>query len=176
MPVYHPEAPANAGTEEGDDKPKKQYDQIPDGTWVDATVSKVDEVEKPYKDKETGDPVFKVEFTFDFTYNGEDRRLWGETSNKWVPHPGCRLRQWAQEILAADLPEEFVLNTDHLEGEKCQALVSVRTWEAGSNGTRSWNAGSKNYISDVKRAGSNVTAPAGAKAAPAKSEPYEDPF
>lgn len=174
MPVYKPEPVAEGDSVDGEDRPKKKYDLIPDGTWVDAVVSKVEEQEKPYKD-DNDEPVRKVVFTFDFPYGGEDRKAWGETSTKWVYHSGCKLRQWAQEIFATDLPEEFVLNTDHLEGEKCQILIGVRTWDAGSKNGRSWDAGSKNFVQDVKRAGTNAVAPVTA-AEPKKDEPYEDPF
>lgn len=173
MPVYKPE-PVASGTDDGDAAPKKQYDKIPAGTWLDAEVLAVDEVEKPYKDDD-GNPVKKVEFTFGVQWNGDDRKVWGETSTKWVYHSGCKLRQWSQEIFATDLPEEFVLNTDHLVGEKCQILVGLRTWEAGSKDGRSWDAGSKNFVEDVKRAGSNAVAPVTA-AEPKRDEPYEDPF
>jgi hypothetical protein len=172
MPVYQPEAVADGDV--GEDRPKKKFDLIPDGTWVDAVVSKVEEQTKPFNDDD-GNPVKKVVFTFDFEYNGEERKTWGETSTKFVFHPGCKLRSWAQEILAADLPEEFVLNTDHLVGEKCQVRVGLRSWEAGSKDGRSWDAGSRNFADDVKRAGSQAVAPASVQTA-VKDEPYEDPF
>jgi hypothetical protein len=173
MATYKMEAPAEGSTDTGsdDDRPRKKFSIIPEGTWVDAEVLKVDEVEKPYKDDD-GNPVKKVEFTFGFSWEGEDRKAWGETSTKFVYHPGCKLRNWAQEILSAELPEEFVLNTDHLEGGKCQVRLAVRSWDAGSKGDKTWAAGSKNYVDDVKRIGNGAVAAAPAPAAAA----YDDPF
>ncbi len=174
MPVYKPEAVAEGG-DVGSDGTRREYEKIPGGTWVDATVVKVAEETKPFKDDD-GNEITKVAFTFEFQYGGQDRKAWGETSTKFVFHPNCKLRNWSQEILATDLPEEFVLNTDHLVGEKCQVLIGYREWEAGSKNGRSWAAGWKNFAEDVKRSGSNIV-PDGAKAAPAPpAEAYDDPF
>lgn len=174
MPIYKPEAvEASIDPVTGETRVKKTYDLIPDGTELDAVVKAIEEVEKQYTDDD-GKNVVKVEWTFETAYEGQDRKAWGETSNKWAPHPGCRMRAWAQEILAADLPEEFVLNTDHLLNLPCRIVVGVRSWEAGEKNGRSWNAGSKNYVSDVKRTrdGGAAGAPAATSDAPA----YEDPF
>lgn len=174
MPIYTLEAPEGAedvGSDE--DRPKKKFTVIPEGTWVDAVVLAIDEVEKPYKDDD-GIPVQKVEFTFGIAWEGEDRKAWGETSTKFVFHPGCKLRNWAQEILNAELPEHFVLNTDHLLNQKCQVRLGVRSWDAGSNEStgRSWAAGSKNFVDDVKRVGTESVTQAPAE----KPAAYDDPF
>ncbi len=166
MPVYKPEPVAETvDPVTGEVKAKKTFDVIPDGTWLPAKVLAIEEVEKPYKEDDGVTPVRKVEWTFGIAYEGQDRKAWGETSTKWVPHPGCKMRAWTQEILAADLPEEFVLNTDHLLNLQCEVMVGVRSWDTPTS------KGSKNFVADVKRASGN-TAPVPAAAGAG----YDDPF
>ncbi len=166
MPTYTLEAPTEGVNADGEVQQKKTFEIIEDGTWVDAKVLKIEEVEKPYKDDD-GVPVRKVEFTFGFSWEGQDRKCWGETSTNFVFHPGCKLRNWAQEILVAELPEEFVLNTDHLETQPCRIQLGVRSWDTPKS------KGSKNFVEDVMRprgADLSSTAPK------AETSFMEDPF
>lgn len=168
MPTYTLETPAGEGEQGTEDAPKRKYPIIEEDTWVDATVTAVNEVEKVYTDDD-GVNVRKVEFEFGFEWEGQERKTWGETSTNFVFHPNCKLRNWAQEILVADLPEQFQLNTDHLVGQPCRIQLGVRSWNTPKS------KGEKNFAKDVMRPrGSAISAP-GEEAAAASTE-YVDPF
>ena len=146
----------------------KVYPLIDEDTVLEATVLEVKDKVMPFNDRETGQPVVKVAFTFAVTYDDDDgRKVWGEVWPEFYHHPDCQLHAWTQEILGADLPPEFVLNTDDLVGLTCRVIVGINRYTRKSDGVKKEN----NYVKDVLRSSTPATASVGA-GAPA----YEDPF
>lgn len=117
---------------------------IEDGAMYTAQVRNIKLVEKPYKDDD-GNPVKKIEFKFQLVsedaHDGDD--LWGETSTKFVLHPECKLKNWAEAILGQHLPAKFRLDTDDLLDRQCRIMVGKREYEKdGEKKTR-------NFVRDV---------------------------
>lgn len=126
------------------------YSLIPDKTMLAAEVLNVKTEIMPFKDKETGAEVRKVSFKFQITEPGEyeDRYVWGSTSTSFVDHPGCKLRSWVSELVAADsLPAGFSFNTDDLLDAECRVIIGVRSWIDKDNVTQE-----RNQVTDVLRA------------------------
>jgi hypothetical protein len=99
-----------------------------------AEVATVKIVEKKYRE-DKDDPhsplVKKVEFKFvledpDGEYDGTP--IWGETGTRFNSHPDCKLKNWAQEILATEFPVGYKLDTDVLLGQKCRVIIGANEW------------------------------------------------
>lgn len=165
MPTYKATTPPpNAGN--GGSGPKKTYPTIPNGTELDATVIEVKERIAPFRDKVTQEPVKLTEYTFEVRHGDQDRRVWGEArADEW--YPGSKHWSWVQEMLAQDLPDDFTLNTDHLEQTRCRIVVGVRNYTDKEGTPRE-----RNFVRDVKR--SRSAAPV--YTPPAKPEYSEEPF
>jgi hypothetical protein len=103
---------------------------IPDGTWVEAEVVSI--TPKVKTSQQTGEKYDRLLFKFTIDDPGQPwdgQTIYGETSQAYKRHPDCKLFMWSQEILAADLPEKFRLNTDMLLSERCQVRVFSREYE-----------------------------------------------
>ena len=117
---------------------------------LEAEVVSIEQKKMPFQNKETGADVFNLEFKFlidepDNPHDGSN--LWGKTGTKFTSHPDCKLKNWAQEILVADLEVGYVLDTDILIGHKCRVVVGIQRWEdKATSETRS-----KNIVKDVIR-------------------------
>lgn len=143
MPIYEATTPPpNAGN---GTKKKTSYPTIPAGTELDATVLSISERVAPFTDKITGKPVTLTEYTFQVRYQDQDRRVWGEArKDEW--YPGTKHWSWVQEMLAQELPNDFTLNTDHLEQARCRIVMGVRTYQ------KDGQTHERNFVRDVKRA------------------------
>lgn len=145
---------------------------LPDDTIVSAKCLTVKLQEKPYTDDD-GNKVTKVVFKFqidepDGQYqNWDGVTVYGETSTKFVDHPDCKLRNWAQSILATQFPTGFRLDTDVLQNESCRIVLELNEWEDKKTGEPKQN----NRVRDVMPArGRSMATPAGA------GYPDEEPF
>jgi hypothetical protein len=108
----------------------------------------VDISEKTWTPREPGkEPNTRVEFRFklitddDDPHDGED--IWGNTSDKFVDHPNCKLKSWSEAILGMKIPPGYNLETDHLLSRECQVIIGVRQWV--QNGEQR----EKNVVRDV---------------------------
>lgn len=179
MPVYESK-PTPEGYTGNSSKP---FALIPEDTVLDAEVGAVKDDIKPFNKKDdkgndTGIPVVKPTFTFLTSFDGQDRKVWGETWPEFYPHPDCQLWSWTKEILGVDnLDPDFVLDTDDLVGLKCRVTMGVRSYwsnkglppkEDGTPAEKTERF--VNFVKDVQRAS---TASVGAGSAAAK---YDDPF
>lgn len=122
---------------------------IPEDMEFEADVLSVKLVEEKYNDEKTGKPVKKVEFVFvldelDSPYDGKEIK--GKTTTRFNDHPDCRLRHWAEAILATELPAKYVLDTDILIGNKCRVRIGAREWETQEGEKRVYN-----FAKDVLR-------------------------
>lgn len=150
----------------------EEYEIIPEGTIVEAKVTKIQTVTTKMTDENTGEPVKQVEFTFviqDEPY--VDRKAWGRTSTKFTTHENCRLRAWVTEIMAVNqLPTGFRLDTDALVGNQCRIVLEVNTWEDKKAGpdplTGETRYKSNNRVKEVIRS----------RSAKAAYDPAEEPF
>lgn len=114
-----------------------EWTPIPNDSVVDAVVHGVKKIEKPFKDRETGEPIFRIEFQFKVTGGQFDGRVVkGDTSTAFVKHPECKLFMWIQEILGQELPDNFELDTDLLIGKPVKIQVKAEEKERrDGNGT-----------------------------------------
>ena len=140
--------------QEGSDKPqRKQYALIPEGTVLNAEIMKIEEKVLPFTDDD-GNPIKKVEFSFlvtDEKYS--NRRLWGQTSTKFVDNPNCKLRSWTCELMGLDtIPNDFTLDTDQLVGLPCRVTVGHRTVK-GKDGEEDTQ---REFVADVIRVRSHA--------------------
>lgn len=133
---------------------KKEFPLIPEDSILEANVLEIKgPVEMPYKDKETNEAIFKMEWTFKIA-SGEyaDQRTWGQTGIKFAHHPDCKLYAWTQEVLGVDLPAGFNLDTDNLLGLPCRIVVGVRSYTKTGETALTY----RNYVKDVIRAESTA--------------------
>lgn len=131
---------------------KSDWVAIPDNTFLEAEVLNIKTVTKPFTDKETGEPVQRVEWEFKVTDESSEfkgRRVKGETSTNFTKHPDCRMFMWVQEILGTtDLPDNFNFNTEDVIGASCIVLVGLKE-KPRKDGKGIW---SDNSVKDVQRA------------------------
>lgn len=134
---------------------------IPEDTVLPAKVTAITQKKKPFKDDD-GNDIWRMEFSFtveDPNSDFDGTRLWGDTSTTFNNHPDCKLRAWAQEILATQLDAGFVLDTDILVGQRCRIVVGVKEYQKdGQTKTR-------NFVRDVMR-------PSGGGIAATDEEPF----
>lgn len=69
---------------------------------------------------------FKFRIESDDAHDGQD--LWGETSTKFVNHPGCKLKSWAESLLGQELPAGYRLDIDTLLDRRCRIIVEKREY------------------------------------------------
>jgi hypothetical protein len=118
-----------------------------DDTIVTAVVSAVKIQEKPYVDDD-GTKVKKVVFKFavDEPDNDHDgQTVYGETPMRFNNHPDCKLANWSREILAAELPVGYRLDTDMLVGQRCRIVVGLREYQKDGETKQT------NFVKDVMR-------------------------
>lgn len=140
---------------------RREYSRIEEDTVLEATVANVEVRPHPFFKDDNGEPQMKVNFEFNFTMDGQKRKLWGETNTTFTTHPDCKLRNWAQQILGGnELPAGFKLNTETLLNTPVRIVVGVEEWTDKKTGERRW----KNIVKDVMYS----------KASPAPA--FEDPF
>lgn len=124
---------------------QKTFEPLPDGLIVLCDVVSVEERPRPEWARREGDEneiSFRVQVA-DGEY--KNRTLWGSTPVWWNNSPKCKLRNWAQEILAYPGTLED-LNTDDLAGRQVQVIVGNR------NGRdKEGNPKVKDYIQDMIR-------------------------
>ena len=123
---------------------------IEEDSILEAEVVSVEKKKMPFQDKETGADVFNMEWKFlvdepDSPHDGAN--IWGKTSIKFNTHPDCKLKNWSQEVLAAEFDPKFVLDTDMIVGEKCRIVVGIERW----NDKKTDEPREKNVVKDVIR-------------------------
>lgn len=134
--------------EETEQTEERTYPVIAEGTILEAEITKVQKVVKPFKDDD-GNPVVRVEFSFKVVdEKNTGKLLWGETPTTFTTHPDCKMRAWVQEILAVnELPKDFKFDTDAIIGSNCRVVVGLREWTDKNTG----EIKQRNFVSDVIR-------------------------
>jgi hypothetical protein len=113
---------------------------IENDTILRAKLIEMKTVTKNFKDDKTGLPVERVQLNFEVTDPDSEfdgRRVMGETSTNFVAHSKCKLYTWVQAMMGQQLPEGFVVNTDHLMGSEVNILVS-KTTKPRADGQGDW--------------------------------------
>lgn len=107
---------------------------IEDGEIYNAELVHVNQSERQFQGEPA--PVMRLGFRFrlesDDAHDGAE--LWGETSTKYVNHPGCKLKQWADALMGQELPAGYNLNTDTLLGRRCRVIVEKREYNDRKTG------------------------------------------
>lgn len=111
-----------------EDREEGAWVPIPDNSLLSAKVLNVAKAKMPFQDKDTGEDVYKVKFSFQVTQDGDfqNRKVEGQTSVAFVNHPDCRLYQWVKALFGSELPVEFVLDLDDLQQLDCMILVESK--------------------------------------------------
>jgi len=105
-------------------------------TVVNVEVVTVEEQESFFKDDD-GNPKNEVVFKFRITDGEfEGQHLWGRTPTTWSMNEKCKLRQWAEQILATKIPAGTPLDTDDLVGRPARAVVGTFTKKTGEQGNK----------------------------------------
>lgn len=101
---------------------------LPEDTICEAILLEVKEKMAPWKNKEDGSDVFRVEFTFALPDYG-NQRVWGDTPTTFSNHPDCTFRNWTQEILGGqELPVGFKLDTETLKDAKVRVRLGYKKY------------------------------------------------
>lgn len=135
MPTYVDNGRGDAG----------DFALIENHTVVLAEVATVEEEENPFFKDDDGNPQRNVVFKFKVLEGEhEGRFVWGRTPTTWSTNEKCKLRGWAEEILATTIPTKPLppLNTDDLIGRRCRAVIGTYTKKNGDEG---------NKVTDVMR-------------------------
>lgn len=124
---------------------------IEDDTIKTAEVTKVSIETKKYREeKDDPDSPFVKKVVFKFVLRDDDgphdgTNLYGETGTRFTNHPDCKLKNWSQEILAAEFPAGYKLDTDVLVGQQCRVVIGHRTYD------KDGETKDHNFVKDVMR-------------------------
>jgi len=142
--------------EESDTGDEDVWVPIPDGELLEAEVIGIQKVEKPFKDKTTGEPVFRMEWQFKVTEDGPyfGRKIKGDTSTAFKRHPECRFFMWAQEIIGQELPAGIDFDTDSVINSPCRILVSARELPSKKEPGKTWWL---NEVKDVQKSDAQIS-------------------
>lgn len=101
---------------------------VPDNSLLSAKVLNVAKTLMPFKDKDSGEDVYKIKFSFQITDPGEyqNRKIEGQTSVAFVNHEDCRFYQWTKALFGSDIPVDFALDLDDLQQLECMILVEAK--------------------------------------------------
>jgi hypothetical protein len=115
-----------------------------------AEVVGVRKVKSRFKDEQTGEDQFKMEFRFaiadpDGEFDGVN--IWGETPYIFNTSPRCKLRNWSQEIMGAEFPPGYKLDTDVLRGQEVRIIIGHRKYTRKGETEESVHA----FVKDVLR-------------------------
>lgn len=104
---------------------------LPFGEVLTARIASVQDVEKPWNSKKTGEPQRMFAFEFDITdarYAG--RKTWMDVWPEFFPSDRCQLYKWTLAVLNEEsLPEGFVLDTDLFVGVDCYIELFERRYK-----------------------------------------------
>lgn len=136
--------------EESFNRESSPIEIIPDGTTATVIVTDVKHVKKPWTD-DHGQEIWNYEFTFKILNDSAggryvNQRLWADVWDEFSDDKRCKLRFWAQELLATPLDVGFQLDTDHLIDKLAAVSIGIRTWDK-SDGT----TGTKNVVKWLSR-------------------------
>lgn len=99
---------------------------IEDGTIYEATVLNIGLRERKIRDEDVKRIEFKFRLNADDAHDGQ--LIWGSTSTRFIDHPNCKLKNWAEALLGRELPSGYRLNTDDLLERRCRVVISKREW------------------------------------------------
>jgi hypothetical protein len=127
-----------------------------------ASVVSVKKVSRKNRDGEEYDKLtfkFKIQQPDD-PHDGQE--VYGDTSTKFVTHPGCKLYDWAGKILGKRIPAGYRLDTDQLLDQQCRIVVGYETYTDKDGRDRE-----RNWVRDIMPTRENMAALA---------EENEEPF
>jgi hypothetical protein len=129
----------------------RQYTAIPEGTELLCDVVSVELRDKPEWKLREDRPDDTKEVSFRVRVNDPEhpeynkRNLFADTPTYWSASPKCKLRNWAQEILAYEGTLQQ-LDTDELVGRQVRVTVGNRQGR-----DKEGNTVTKDFIQDLKR-------------------------
>lgn len=111
---------------------------IEDGSIYAARLVQASVKERKFRDNP--EPVKRLNWKFRIESDDDQdgRDIWGETSTRFVAHPDCRLKAWAEALLGIALPAGYRLDTDTLLDRPCRLVIGRREYEKDGE-TRSHN-------------------------------------
>lgn len=111
-----------------EDREESTWVPIPDDTFLTARVTDVKTVKKGYQSKDDGSDVYRVEWKFEITEDGDfkGREVKGETSTSFVKHPGCKMFMWVQSVFGRELPDEFEFEPESIVGAEVRVHMECK--------------------------------------------------
>lgn len=100
---------------------------IDDGEIFPAQLIQTGLKERKYRDEEVKRVTWKFRINTDGPF--DQREVWGETSTRFVDHPDCRLKSWAESLLGQRLPPGYRLDLDVLIDRQCRIIVGRREYD-----------------------------------------------
>jgi hypothetical protein len=105
----------------------EESNEPPEGVVLNAEITSVKEVEKPWINQRTGEKDRRIAFEFtllDDKYAG--RKVWEDLFTSFYASPKCQLYAWTLKILnREELPEGFTLDTAAFEGARVPIIIKT---------------------------------------------------
>lgn len=105
----------------------EESNEPPEGVVLNAEITSVKEVEKPWINQRTGEKDRRIAFEFtllDDKYAG--RKVWEDLFTSFYASEKCQLYAWTLKILNRDdLPEGFTLDTAAFEGARVPIMLKT---------------------------------------------------
>lgn len=119
---------------------------IPDQTILDAKVVSIVKKKQNFVD-EDGNPVFKLEWKFEITEDGNwlGQNVYGKTGIKFNNHPNNTLFTWSQAVIGVELPVGYGLDTDDLLDVGCRVRMMLEEYDDKKTGAKKQT----NKVADV---------------------------
>jgi hypothetical protein len=126
------------------------YKPIPQDTWLNLEVTKIEDRRAPWLNRDTGEEVWQVAWTWNVIEEGEfqGRKVFANNvggNDGWNRNPLNNNYAWAKALLGAEALPTGSFDTDMLIGRRVRALIGARTRKDKDTGVKTV----ENFISDV---------------------------
>ena len=106
---------------------QERFKVIPEQTQLLAEIEECTARDSIFHEDNDPEKPLRKEVSFKFKVIDDDytgRVLWGTTTQSFVDHPNCKLRNWVQSILGVDeLPPGFTFRPSRITGAICRVVV-----------------------------------------------------
>lgn len=107
-------------------EPKKEFALMAEDSLHEVSVTGIKQKVLPAKGDRPEKTMLDFEFTIKTPGEWENKRIWGSVALWFSMSPNCRLRNWVQSILGAELEPGYELDTDDLIGRNARITVQYR--------------------------------------------------
>lgn len=135
--------------EEAQDRPELEEEQ--------KFLAVVKAIEGKDKTANNGDKYRQIEWKFELSDpdgDQDERTIYGKTSDKFVDHPDCKLKNWTEAILGEILPIDERVDMDDVLDRECIAVIGVRMYT--KDGDIEENTRRYEFVKDVRPTKANA--------------------